>query len=91
MPGQARRDITVLQAKATLATVRPRDLAGKTRRHTAADGLAALVSIEKKLKALPKDLTVMVRATGTTLTELPKSASSWPQGFSPRSTTNQVR
>ena len=31
-PGKAKKDITVLQAKAILASVRPRDLAGKTRR-----------------------------------------------------------
>jgi hypothetical protein len=32
LPGQAKRDITTGQAKAMLATVRPRDIAGKTRR-----------------------------------------------------------
>ena len=37
VPGQAKKDITVLQAKAILATVRPRDIAGKTRRRIAAE------------------------------------------------------
>ena len=32
IPGTGKRDITALQAKARLASVRPRDLAGKTRR-----------------------------------------------------------
>jgi hypothetical protein len=30
-PGKAKKDITTLQAKAILASMRPRDLAGKTR------------------------------------------------------------
>ena len=34
-PGHAKKDITALQAKAILASVRPRDLAGKTRRREA--------------------------------------------------------
>jgi transposase len=34
-PGQAKRDITALQAKAILASVRPRDVAGKIRRRLA--------------------------------------------------------
>ena len=37
LPGQAKKDITALQAKAMLATVRPRDIAGKTRRRVAAE------------------------------------------------------
>ncbi|HZK36422.1 MAG TPA: transposase, partial [Aeromicrobium sp.] len=36
IPGQAKRDLTALQAKAMLASVRPRDIAGKTRRQIAA-------------------------------------------------------
>ena len=39
LPGQAKRDITTAQAKALLATVRPRDIAGKTRRRIAAEEL----------------------------------------------------
>ena len=31
-PGTAKKDLTALQAKAILASVRPRDVAGKTRR-----------------------------------------------------------
>ena len=36
LPGQAKKDITALQARAMLASVRPRDVAGKTRRRIAA-------------------------------------------------------
>ena len=32
IPGQAKKDLTTLQAQAILAAVRPRDIAGKTRR-----------------------------------------------------------
>lgn len=37
LPGQAKRDITTGQPKAMLASVRPRDIAGKTRRRIAAE------------------------------------------------------
>ena len=49
-PGKAKKDMTALQAKAILAGVRPRDLAGKTRRRLAAEQLAELVAVEKKDK-----------------------------------------
>src|SRR3954451_3118402 len=71
IPGTAKKDITAPQAKAMLATVRPRDLAGKTRRRIAADELADLVAVEKKRKALARELKTMVAATGSTLTDLP--------------------
>jgi hypothetical protein len=70
-PGKAKKDITALQAKAILASVRPRDVVGKTRRRLAAEQLADLVGIEKKIKVLTKELQQMVRAGGSTLTELP--------------------
>jgi hypothetical protein len=40
------------QHKALLATVRPRDVAGKTRREMAAEALADLARYEAKLKAM---------------------------------------
>lgn len=46
LPGQAKKDITAPQAKAMLATVRPRDVAGKTRRRIAAEELAELIAVE---------------------------------------------
>jgi transposase len=70
-PGRAKKDITALQAKAILASVRPRDLAGKTRRRLAAEQLTDLVSIEKKMKASTKELKAAVLARGSTLMELP--------------------
>ena len=46
-------------------------LAGKTRRRLAAEQIAELVAIEKKTKALTKELKEMVLATGSTLMDLP--------------------
>jgi transposase len=70
-PGKAKRDITTLQGKAILASVRPWDLAGKTRRRLAAEQLAELVVVDKKIKTLTKELKVMVLARGSTLMDLP--------------------
>jgi transposase len=70
-PGKAKKDITTLQAKAILASTRPRDVVGKTRRRLAAEQLAELVAVEKKIKALTKELKAMVIARGSTLMELP--------------------
>src|SRR4029453_11404248 len=60
--GKAKKDITTLQAKVILASVRPRDMAGKTRRRLAAEQLAELVVVDKKVKTLTKELKVMVLA-----------------------------
>jgi transposase len=70
VPGQAKKDITALQAKAMLAGVRPRDLAGKTRRRLAVEQLTDLVAIDKKIKASTKELKAMVLARGSTLMDL---------------------
>jgi transposase len=70
-PGKTKKDLTTAQAKKLLASVRPRDLAGKTRRRLAAEQLAELVVIEKKIKALTKELKTMVLARGSTLMDLP--------------------
>nr|WP_205314592.1 transposase [Nocardioides houyundeii] len=62
LPGQAKRDITAGQAKAMLATVRPRDIAGKTRRRIAAEELAELIAVEAKIKKATAELKAMVLA-----------------------------
>jgi len=71
LPGQAKRDLTALQAKALLAGVRPRDIAGKTRRRIAAEELAELIAVEKKVKQLTAELKTMVTARGSRLMEIP--------------------
>ncbi|MFN3602322.1 MAG: IS110 family transposase [Dietzia sp.] len=70
-PGKSKKDITTGQAKTILASVRPRDLAGKTRRRLAAEQLAELIVVEKKIKTLTKELKAMVIARGSTLMDLP--------------------
>ncbi len=71
VPGQSKKNISTTQAKAILATVKPRDIAGKTRRRLAAEQIAELVAIEKKAKALTKELKELVTATGSRLMDLP--------------------
>jgi transposase len=56
IPGQRKKDLSALQAKAMLATVRPRDIAGKTRRRMAAEELADLVAVDAKLKKIKAEL-----------------------------------
>ena len=70
LPGQAKRDITTAQAKALLATVRPRDIAGKTRRRIAAEELAELVAIEAKMKKSTAELKALVTARRSRLMDL---------------------
>jgi transposase len=71
LPGQAKKDITTGQAKAMLARVRPRDIAGKTRRRIAAEELVELVAVEAKMKKADAELKAMVLARGSRLMELP--------------------
>ena len=52
VPGQRKRDLSALQAKTVLATVRPRDLAGRTRRRMAVEQVADLVAVDAKLKKI---------------------------------------
>jgi transposase len=70
-PGKAKKDITALQAKAILVSVRPRDIAGKTRRRLAVEQLADLFAIDKKIKASTKELKALVLARGSRLMDLP--------------------
>jgi transposase len=53
-----------------LATVRPRDIAGKTRRRMAAEELADLVVVDAKLKKIKAELKAMVIARGSTLLQI---------------------
>jgi transposase len=71
LPGQAKSDITALQAKKMLASVRPRDIAGKTRRRIAAEELSALTAIDAKIKTATAELKALVLARGSRLMDLP--------------------
>jgi transposase len=71
IPGGAnKRDLSALQAKRLLATVRPRTLVGKTIRRMAAEELADLVAVDAKLKAINKELRTAVQARGSHLMDL---------------------
>jgi transposase len=70
LPGQRKQDITALQAKAMLASVRPRDIAGKTRRRLAAEELAELIAVESKIKKATAELKAMALARGSRLMDL---------------------
>jgi transposase len=70
VPAGAQRTLTAAKAKALLATVRPRDVAGRTRRQLAADLIDDVVTLDRKLKDLDKRLTAAVDATGTTITSI---------------------
>ena len=70
LPGQAKKDITALQAKAMLASVRPRDIAGKTCRRVAAEELAELTAVEAKMKKSTAELKAMVLARRSRLMDL---------------------
>jgi transposase len=71
LPGHAKRDITALQAKKMLASVRPRDIAGKTRRRIAAEELSELTAIDAKIKTAAAELKALVLARGSRLMDLP--------------------
>src|SRR3954453_3526426 len=70
IPGGAKRDLSALQAKRLLATVRPRTLTGKTIRRMAAEEVADLVAVDAKLKAIKKELRGAVQTRGSHLMDL---------------------
>ena len=70
IPGGAKRDLSAAQAKVLLARVRPRDVVGKTRRRVAAELIGDLERIYSRKKAADKELTELVRATGSSLMKL---------------------
>jgi transposase len=70
IPGGAKKDLSAAQAKALLAKVRPRDAVGKTRRRLAAELAGDLERVHARKKAADKELKELLKATGTTLTDL---------------------
>ena len=70
VPGGAGRHLSPTQAKAMLATVRPRDPGGAMRRRIAADLLADLFTVDAQLKAVTAELRTRVRALGSHLMDL---------------------
>jgi len=70
LPAGAARNLTAAKAKELLATVRPRDVAGKTRRQLAVDLIDDVIVLDRKLKDLLARMKTMVQATGTTITDI---------------------
>lgn len=69
-PGGAKKFLSATQARALVATIKPRDIVGKTRRRLAVEMIAELEIIDKKMKAADKDLRELVIARGSTLLDL---------------------
>ena len=70
LPGGAPVKKTTTQYKALLARVRPRDLAGKTRRRMAAEELADLDRYDARLKVMKAELKAAVLASGSHLMDI---------------------
>ena len=70
IPGGAKKNLSAAQAKALLAKVRPRDVAGKARRRVAAELIADLERVYRRSKEADKELKELVAATGTSLMNL---------------------
>ena len=69
-PGGAKKFLSAAQARALIATIKRRDIAGKTRRRLAVELIGELEGIDKKTKAADKELTQLVIARGSTLMDL---------------------
>jgi transposase len=69
-PGGAKQFLSAQQARAMLATIRPRDLPGRTRRRLAAELISEAGATDKKIKTIKKELAALVIARGSTLMEL---------------------
>lgn len=66
-PGGAKKFLSATQARALIATIKPREIVGKTRRRLIVELIAELEIIDKKMKAADKDLRELVIARGSTL------------------------
>jgi hypothetical protein len=67
LPGGAKKFLSAQQARALVATVRPRDIAGRTRRQLVSELISELAAIDKKIKAANAQLTALVAVTGSSL------------------------
>lgn len=68
-----------MQARALVATVKPRDIVGKSRRRLAVELISELEGIDKKIKSADKDLKALVDKIGSQSAAV--RASCWPLGF----------
>jgi transposase len=70
LPGGAKKFLSAAQAKEMLAGVRPRDIAGKTRRRLAAEMVTELTQIDKRIKSADAELKALVTSAGSSLLQL---------------------
>jgi len=70
IPGGAKKDLSAAQARQLLATVRPKDAAGKTRKRVALELVRDLERLYARKKAANKELVELVKTTGTGLLDL---------------------
>jgi transposase len=70
LPGGAKKFLSAPQARALIATVKPRDLVGKTRRRLAVELIGELERIDRTIKTADKGLKALVLARGSTLMQL---------------------
>jgi transposase len=70
VPGGAKKDLSAAQARRLLAGVRPKDVAGKTRKRVASELVADLERLYRRKKDANKELIDLVKATGTELLHL---------------------
>ncbi len=66
----APRKLTAAKAQKLLATVRPREVAGRTRRQLAADLIGDVAGLDRKIKDIDARLKTAVKATATTVTDI---------------------
>ncbi|MFE3760144.1 IS110 family transposase [Nocardia tengchongensis] len=69
-PGGAKKFLSAIQARKLVATIKPRDPVGKTRRRLTVELIAELETIDRKMKAADKELRQLVIDRGSTLMDL---------------------
>jgi hypothetical protein len=87
-PGGAKQFLSSHQARALIATTRPRDIVGKTRRRLAVELTGELEGIDKKIKAAEQDLKALVTARGPRRWTCTASVPPVPPGCWPTSATS---
>ena len=70
IPSGAPSRLSAPKAKQLVATVKPRDIAGRTRRAMVVDLIDDVITLDRKIKAITKQVREAVDATGTHLTDI---------------------
>jgi transposase len=70
IPSGGPKQLSATKAKKLVATVKPRDVAGRTRRAMVVELIDDVVMLDRKIKAITKQIREAVDATGTHLTDI---------------------